>query len=249
MLQAFIVVLREGFEAFLIVAITIAYLRKTGQQNLIKAAFWGIGAGVLASAALGYAFWQAPSGMPIWEAVFGLITVILVSTLVVHMWKTGSKLKEDIENKLSQASKKESFWGVFIFTVIMISREGMETVLLLIQIQEPSITTGIFLGVLAAAAMALLWQQFGYLINLKHFFQVTSVYLILFIVLVAVQTFHELTEAGIWPNSDYWHHASEPYSLEGTYGKAASMSLVVGCGLWLVGSWIFERFSKSKATT
>jgi len=252
MWQAFAIVLREGVEAFLIVAITLAYLRKTGQNYLVRAVAWGILGAVFASGGLGYFLWLTQgANQPLWEGIFGLVTVILVASLIVHMWKVGPKLKQEMEGHLQKVTTRQagygSLLGVFFFTLVMISREGMETALLLFQIHEPAIVSGIFLGILAAAAIAFLWQQFGYLINLKRFFQVTAVYLMLFTLQIFVQSFHEFTEAGLFPNSEAWHIASEPYSLEGIYGKMFSTATVIGCGLWLIVTWMVERSSVKKA--
>ncbi len=248
MLQAFFIVLREGVESFLIVAITLAYLRKTSQNHLIPAVLSGIAASVVASGLLGYFLWITEgSNQPLLEGIFGLVTVVLVVGFVLHMLKAGPVLKQDMEKRLSKATAnaalKNSLWGVFVFTLFMISREGMETALLLFQIHEPQIVQGVLLGILAASAVAYLWQQFGYLINLKHFFQVTAVYLLLFTVQIAFQSFHEFTEAGILPNSEWLHAVTEPYSSEGMYGKWYVILTVAGCGIWLCVNLIRERVS------
>src|SRR3990167_304543 len=169
MLQAFMSALKEGVEAFLIVAITFAYLRKTGQQYLFKAVGWGIAASVVVSGILGYILWVTQGqNQPLWEGILASVTAILVGSLIVHMWKMGPQLTQSTENDLSKVTVGSGNWasmaGVFIFTVVMISREGMEMTLLLFQINEPHITGGMLLGVAAAAAIALLWQQFGYMI-------------------------------------------------------------------------------------
>lgn len=251
MAQAFMIVLREGVEAFLIVAITFAYLRKTLQTHLLRAVIWGIAASILASGFLGYLFCKGQgANQPLWEGIFGLVTVMLVATLVVHMWKVGPRLKQEMENRLEKATAKPSaqasYIGIFLFTTFMISREGMETALLLIQIHEPSIVTGILLGILAAGVVAYLWEQFGYLINMKHFFRVTAVFLLLFTLQIAMQSFHEFTEAGILSNSEVLHKATEPFSTEGIWGRWFSNLSFFGCALWLVGTWFMEKFSGNK---
>lgn len=251
MWQAFLIVLREGIEAFLIVAITLTYLRKTGQGNLIPAVFWGILGSITASGLLGLFLWSTQGeNQPLLEGLFASITVILVASLVVHMWKVGPHLKKEMEDHLQKATEKKatlpSIVGVFIFTLVMISREGMETALLLFQVREPLLVTGILLGVAGAAILAVFWQQFGYLINMKHFFQVTAIYLLLFTLQILVQAFHEFTEAGIFPNSEALHAASEPYSTEGVYGKLFMTLTVIGCGCWLIGAWVMERLSGAK---
>ncbi len=244
MYQAFMIVLREGVEAFLIVAIIFAYLRKTGQRRLLPAVLWGTAGGVFASSALAYFLWMDQgASQPFWEGVFATVTAVLVSGLVIHMWRVGPHFKEDVENELAKATGRSatSFWGVLLFTVVMVCREGMEMVLMLFQIQDAEIVSGILLGVLAAVAIAVAWQQFGYLINMKTFFRATSVFLLLFILQIAFQAFHEFTEAGIFPNSEYLHEISEPFSSQGLYGKMYLNAIFFGCALWLATSLFFEK--------
>src|SRR5438552_6282396 len=99
MLQAFIVVFREGFESFLIVGIILAYLRRIGQHRLVPALYWGIGASLVASTALGYMLSKGVNES-MWEGVFGVITIVLVGSLVIHMWKAGAQVKKDMESRL-----------------------------------------------------------------------------------------------------------------------------------------------------
>src|SRR5437016_6444422 len=128
MLQAFIVVFREGFESFLIVGIILAYLRRIGEHKLVPAMYWGIGASLVASAGLGYMLSRGVNES-LWEGVLGIVTIVLVGTLVVHMWKAGAHVKREMESKLSRissrSSRKLAFAGVFFFTLGMITKEGM----------------------------------------------------------------------------------------------------------------------------
>ncbi len=242
--QTFIIVSREGFEAFLIVAITLAYLKKTGRQVLAAAVYWGIAAALVASVALG---WMLRQGInqALWEAVLGLVTVVLVGTLVIHMWRTAHRLKQDFENHLEDASTRRSgaaaFLGVFLFTVVMIAREGMETALLLYQVRDPGALTGAFLGLATAGALAWAWGRYGHLINLRRFFQVTSIFLLLFMLQVGVYSFHEFTEAELLPNSEELHAATEIFSPQGLYGRWFSLAIVAVCVLWLGIAAVWDR--------
>lgn len=245
MLQAFIVVFREGFESFLIVGIILAYLRRIGEHRLIPAMYWGLAVSILASAGLGYML-SLGVNEALWEGVFGIVTIVLVVGFVVHVWKTGPRLKKEMETKLSRisGSAKRSAWvGVFFFTAVMITREGMETVLMLFQIHDASLFTGVALGVIGATAMALAWVNFGHLINIRRFFQVTAIFLLLFMVQVGIYSFHELSEAGVLPNSQALHDATEAYSPEGLYGKWFSVVAIGACALWLIGARIRDSFA------
>ena len=244
MLQAFIVVLREGFEAFLIVAIMAAYLKKTGQDVFLPAIRWGVVASVLLSGLLGFLLFQG-ANQPLWEGIFGAVAAILVGGLVIQMWRVAPRFKKDVENRLVEATHKQTrraaVFGVFLFTTLMISREGMEMALLLIQIHDPKLVTGIFLGIGAAVAMALAWMRWSRYINLKAFFQVTSIFLLLFVLQILMYSFHEFTEAGFFPNSEALHLATEPFSPTGLYGKWFSLLTVLVSMGWLIVSWIINR--------
>jgi high-affinity iron transporter len=242
--QTFIIVSREGFEAFLIVAITLAYLKKTGRTALAKAVYWGVLAALVASAVLGWVLRQGVN-QALWEAILGLVTVVLVATLVIHLWRTAHHLKRDIEEQLEAASTRSTgiaaFAGVFLFTVIMIAREGMETALLIYQVRDQGILNGAFLGLAAAAGLSWVWVRYSHLINLRRFFQVTSIFLLLFMLQVGIYSFHEFAEAEVLPNSEALHTATEIFSPQGLYGKWFSLGIVVVCMAWLGIAAIVDR--------
>ena len=173
------------------------------------------------------------------------MAVVMVGTLVIHMWRTGPKLQQNIRERLTAVSSNSSriaaVLGVFLFTFLMITREGMETALLLMQVKDPNLIQGALLGLAAAVAFAIGWARFGHLINVKRFFQVTSIFLLLFMLQVAIYSFHEFTEAGLLPNSEFLHHATEKYSPDGLYGKWFSPIMIGICALWLVGAWLIDR--------
>ena len=250
MLQAFIVVFREGFESFLIVGIILAYLRRIGQHRLVPAMYWGIGASLIASAGLGYMLSRGVNEA-LWEGIFGVATILLVGSLVIHMWKAGVQVKREMESKLSRissrSSKRLAFAGVFLFTLVMITKEGMETVLMLFQIHDPKLVTGVVLGVVGATAISWAWVNFGHLINVKRFFQVTSIFLLLFMAQIAIYSFHEFSEAGILPNSEVLHDATEPFSPTGIYGSWFSIIAIGACALWLIGARIHDGIKKNRA--
>ena len=240
MLQAFVITLREGLEAFLIVAISLAYLRKSGRRELIPAVHWGIGLSVLLSIGAAYLF-QRAANQALWEGVLAIAAAISVATLTVHMWRTAKKIKSEIEGHLRESTGKTgtaAWMGVFFFTLLMISREGMETALLmgtlLTQVQAGTIITGAAAGTLAAAGIAMLWSRYGHRVNLALFFQVTAIFLMVFVAQLLIYGFHELTEANIFPNSEALHWATEPYGPEGVYGQYLTYLLVAVPLTWLL---------------
>ena len=240
MLQAFVITLREGLEAFLIIAISLAYLRKSGRRELIPAVHWGIGVSVLLSVGAAYLFQQA-SNQALWEGILAIVAAVSVASLTVHMWRTAKRIKSDIEGHLRTSAGKAgaaAWTGVFLFTLLMISREGMETALLmgtlLAQVQAMSIIGGALAGIASAAIVAALWSRFGHRVNLALFFQVTAIFLLVFVAQLLIYGFHELTEANIFPNSEAMHWATEPYGPDGIYGQYLTYMLVAVPLGWLL---------------
>jgi high-affinity iron transporter len=239
MLPAFVITLREGLEAFLIIAISLAYLRKSGRKQLIPAVHWGIVVSILLSVGAAWLFKRA-SNQALWEGVLALVAAVLVGSLIVHMWRHARKMKSEIEGSLAASAAEvgsKAMLGVFLFTLLMITREGMETALLmgtlLSQVGVSSIALGAFGGTVCAAFVAWLWSRYGHRVNLGLFFQVTAVFLAVFVVQLAIYGFHELTEANLFPGSEPLHWATEPYGPDGVYGQYLSYGLVVLPVAWL----------------
>ena len=126
MLQAFVITLREGLEAFLIVAISLAYLRKSGRTELTRAVHVGIIAALAISAVGGYLLYNA-ANQELFEGPLAIIAAISVTWMVVHMWRAGRRMKGDIEGRLASSSGRAgaaAFAGVFLFTVLMCRARG-----------------------------------------------------------------------------------------------------------------------------
>src|SRR5205085_11886426 len=161
--------------------------------------------------------------------MLGLVALVFIRSLVVHMWRTAPQMVQQVNVNLNESTAQKPRWaaflGVFLFALLIITPEGMETALLLSQVKG-NFLRGALLGLGGATLLALVWARFGHLINMKRFFQVTSIFLLLFLAQVAIYTFHEFSEAGLLPNSEALHEATEVWSPEGTYGKWFSMLIV-----------------------
>ncbi|HEY0761387.1 MAG TPA: FTR1 family protein [Pyrinomonadaceae bacterium] len=268
MLNSFIIVMREGFESFLLVAVILAYLRKSEQKWLNSSVYVAIALALAASGGLAYVLNagveettvtnifgtfvggyvnQFFANEALREAVLGAIAVVMVGTLVIHMWRHGPKVQQRMREKLDAVSSKSSrtaaVLGVFLFTFLMITREGMETALMLMQVKDPNLINGALLGLAAAILFAVGWAKFAHLINVRRFFQVTGIFLLLFMVQVSIYSFHEFAEAGLLPNSEFLHEATEKFSPDGLYGKWFSPIMIGICALWLLGAWLIDRRS------
>jgi high-affinity iron transporter len=242
MLQAYVITLREGLEAFLIVAISLAFLRRSGRQSLTAAVYTGIVVAVALSGLAGYLLYNA-SNQEWLEGPLAIAAAISVSWLVIHMWRAGRHMKGDIEGRLGGAALKTgagAFLGVFLFTVLMVTREGMETALLLLQLKDTlNLATGALLGVVSAAAVAALWTRFGRRVNLGLFFQVTAIFLFVFVVQLLVSGVHEMSEQNYLPFSVPIHEATEPWGPDGPFGHMLTYMLVLLPAAWLIFAGLF----------
>ena len=246
MLQAFVITLREGLEAFLIVAISVAYLRKSARPELVSAVRWGIVLSVLLSIGAALLF-RGASNQALWEGTLAIVAAVSVATLTIHMWRTAKRLKREIEGRLHTSTLRtgaSAFAGVFLFTLLMISREGMETALLmgtlLFQVRSVNVVAGAVGGVASSGLVAWLWSRYGHRVNLALFFQVTAVFLLVFVGQLLIYGFHELAEANLFPYSQPLHWATEPYGPDGRYGQYLTYLLVLLPLGWLVFASLFQ---------
>src|SRR5437667_11768812 len=179
MVQMLLVTLREGIEMFLIVALAATYLRKSGRAALLSAVGWGTATAVAASVVLGT--WLAEVAvLPKWEALLALVAAVLVISMVIYMLKAAKHLRRDIGAKLEAAAERpgRAAWlGVFLFVVLMITREGMETAFITASLFRQTDTApfvwGALAGLAAAAALAWGWSRYGHRVHLALFFRVT----------------------------------------------------------------------------
>lgn len=244
MLQALVITLREGLEAFLIVAISLSYLRKSGRESLRSAVHWGIGAAVAVSALGGVLLFRAANQEWL-DGPLALLAAASVTWMVVHMWRAGRRMKGDIEGHLRTSTEKPgtaAFLGVFLFTLLMVSREGIETALLLIQLRETvNLVLGAVLGVVGAAGVAWLWSRFGHRVNLGLFFQVTAIFLCVFVVQLLIFGVHEMSEQRYLPFSEAIHAATESWGPDSVFGHVLTYSLVVLPLAWLGVKALFSN--------
>jgi high-affinity iron transporter len=248
MWQGFTIALREGIEAFLIVALTLSYLARTGRRGLSRAVYAAIGASVVTCVAAGWLFSKAVN-QPLWEGILALAAAALVGSLLVYMKRVSGRLKSDIEGRLEARVGAESpgraWWGVFAFTLLMITREGMETALLvataLFQMKSSAVFTGLVLGIAAAGAIALLWTRLGKSVDLKTLLNVSAVFLAIFLIQLVLYGIHELSEARLFPASQAIHDATEILGPDGKIGQLLAYALAVIPTVWLLGMWWKRR--------
>jgi high-affinity iron transporter len=246
--QGLTIALREGIESFLVVALTVLYLIRTGRRALLPAVWTGVAFSVAVCAAAGYLLSKALS-QSLWEGVLALISAVMVGSFLIYMKKVSAHLKSDIERRVEGAASGTAavagFWGIFLFTVFMVTREGMETALLidsaLFQLKNASVLAGLLVGLLAAILIGFAWIRMGKKVNFRAILNFSSVFLGLFLVQLLIAGFHELAEAGVWPNSAVLHAATESIGPDGKYGHWLAYALAAIPTAWLAFAWIKHR--------
>src|SRR5580698_9577890 len=205
MLQAFIVTLREGVEAALIVGITLAYLGKIGRPELKKPVFAALVSAFLGSIGVAVVMARTQWNQDIFEGWIMLAAAFFVVTMIVFMMKTGRKLKGEIEGKVSLLAGKNAWFGLFLFVFLMVLREGVETVLILSAVSLNSTELmsfmGTLLGVIAAVLFGVMFVKGSVRINLQKFFKITTVILFFVAAQLIISGLHELSENGVLPSS------------------------------------------------
>src|SRR5271167_1335887 len=205
MLQAFIIALREGVEAALMVGITLAYLAKIGRNDLRKSVYAALGAAFLGSIAVAIVISRTNLNEDVFEGWVMLAAAFFVITMVIFMMKTGRKLKGEIEGKLGLLAGNDAWFGLFIFVFLMVLREGAETVLMLAAVSLNSTALmsflGTLLGIFAAIAFGVMFVKGSVRINLQKFFRVTTAIMFLVAAQLLISGLHELSESGFLPSS------------------------------------------------
>ena len=207
MFEALVVTLREGVEAALVVGIIVVFLRREGYERHLGAVWAGIGTAAVASLAGAWLLYRWAVNEEVFEGVLYLGSAIIVGSMMVWMWRHSHSLSGEMKGSLSRILSGERAGsvalGLFLFTFLMVFREGVETVLFLSAL---SLTTngllavlGVLIGLGAAVAFGVLFVRGSLRIDLGRFFKITGVALGIFVLQLLINGYHELSEAGWLP--------------------------------------------------
>jgi high-affinity iron transporter len=197
-LSTFFIALREGVEAALVVGIVLAFLKKAGQTRLNRWVYVGLGAGIAASIVLAFLFqlfvpilqraFPQYAGIIefLYEGVFCVFAIVMLSWMLIWMTKQARFMKSEVEGALGDALSSDSgaAWNIFTLIFVAVAREGFETVAL--------VTTntgsgaygagiGALLGIIAAGFVGVGLFKLGVKINIRQFFQVMGILLVLIV--------------------------------------------------------------------
>ncbi len=212
-MEAFVITLREGMEAALVVGLVLTYLNRTGRGTLRRWVYGGLGLAAAASllGAIGFNLVGFDPENEILEGTLLAIAAVLVFSLVAWMWRASRGLKQQIEKRLESltapmAQTQRQGWGLLAFVFFMVFREGVEMILFLaaLWLAETPDLVGL-VGGLAGLSLAVLFGVFfvkGSLrINLRRFFAVTGFVLMVLVARLVAGSLHEFFEVGLLPST------------------------------------------------
>ena len=208
MTASFLITLREGLEASLIISIILAFLARMGRKAQFRSIWLGTGLALLASLAAGGVIFLtvgALEGRPeeIFEGLAMFLAVGVLSYMVLWMRRQARHMKAHLEAQVKEALMAGSALALASLAFVVVVREGIETVLFLFGASrgaEPgAVLWGGLLGLALAAGIGYAGYRGSRRLNLPLFFNITGVLLILFAAGLLAHGIHEFQEAGVFP--------------------------------------------------
>ena len=209
MLIAFLIMLREGIEAALIVGIVAGFLKQSGHSRLMPKVWLGVALAALMCLGIGYGIHSATGEIPQKEqefvvGVIGLVAVAILTYMILWMKKAARSMKQQLQDSVQTALNRGNGqgWALVGMAFLAVAREGLESVFFLLAVfqQSPtwSMPVGAVLGLLAAVVIGALIYQGGMRLNLAKFFRWTGAFLIVVAAGLVAGSLRALHEAGVW---------------------------------------------------
>lgn len=209
MLESFVVMLREGLEIALVAGIIMVVLRKTGRRDLYLPVFLGLASAAIASVGAAIALSLMPVNKGTYEGALYLVSALFVASMIWWMHSKSKTLGKEIEKKVEGVALSSNNRGLResialgMFAFLMVFREGAETVMFLSAINisagPVSSLTGAGFGAAVSVVFYVLFVRGSLKVNLQRFFVVTEWMLGFFIIQMLLNSYHELSEAGLFP--------------------------------------------------
>lgn len=209
-MSAALVTLREGLEAALIVGIILAYLRKTGNRASFRHVWAGTAAAAVAATIFGGVLFFTVGELEgraeqLFEGIAMLTAVIVLTWMIFWMRRQSLHLRGELEQKVGSAVAQGSALGLAAVAFVSVAREGWETALFLFAVGETSspasTAVGGVIGLAIAVAIGVAIYRGSRRLDLRRFFRITGLMLIVFAAGLAAHGTHEFQEAGILPET------------------------------------------------
>jgi high-affinity iron transporter len=205
-LPTFVIGLREGLEAALIVGIVAAFLRNAGRADKVRFVWLGVAVAVTICAAFAVILQIVSANLPqrqqeMLETVIGVVAVVLVTYMIVWMRRHARDMKKHLELSAGEALAAGSAWALVAMAFLAVLREGFETSVFLLAAFQASVApvaagTGAVLGIIVAAGLGYGIYRGGVRLNLSRFFTITGLVLVLVAAGLLATAAHTAHEAG-----------------------------------------------------
>lgn len=209
MLATFLIGLREGLEAALVVGILVAYLRRLGRQDALPKMWAGVGLAIILALGIGavLTFGAYELTFQAQELIGGglsLLAVAMVTWMIFWMQRAGRTMKATLEGGIDRALTAGGLWALIAIGFVSVAREGIETTLLLWSMVQsfgdaPSALLGALLGLIAAVIIGWLISRGAVRLDLRRFFAWTGGFLVIVAAGVLAYALMDLQEAGVLP--------------------------------------------------
>jgi high-affinity iron transporter len=222
MIGQYLITFRETLEAALITAIILAYLVRTDREHLKRYVWYGVYLAVIISLILGAIIWVvygnlSKSSQVLFEGVAAFIAVIVLTSMIFWMITKGKEIKEEVEGRVGGMMTRGVVFGLVALALVLVFREGLETVLFLtpfLVTDAAGTIAGALLGILGAFVLSYFIFRVGMKINLHRFFYYSSILLILLAAGLAGYGTHELIEYGELTGGESSWFGSTAYALD-----------------------------------
>jgi high-affinity iron transporter len=209
MLVPFLIMLREGIEASLIVGIVATYLVQTGRRSWLFAVWAGVTLAVLLCAAIGLLLSIVNADFPqrqqeLFEAVIGVVAVGMLTSMVFWMKQAARSMKAGLHGSIDAALAQGAHHGLALVGLVFfaVAREGLESMVFLLATFEqstgPWAAVGAVLGLAGATIVGFAIYWGGIRINLAKFFRWTAVFILIVAAGLLAGSVRSLHEAGLW---------------------------------------------------
>lgn len=256
MLVAFLIMLREGIEAALIVGIIASFLKQAGKSHLLPYVWSGIALAAVLCGAIGYTIHIKTGEIPqrqqeLWVGIIGLVAVAMLTYMVLWMKTASRNIKQQLGDSVHSALNQGRWQGFALvgMAFLAVAREGLESIFFLIAVMEQAPTwhmpVGAALGIVVAILIGFLIFQCGWRINLAKFFKITGVVIIFVAAGLVAGSLRAFHEAGVWNNLQTvvydWHQILPADSAVGVllagffgYHDAPTVGEVAAWALYLI---------------
>ena len=269
-MSGFVITLREGIEAALIIGLVLAAVRKAGVVGMVKSVWLGVAAAVLASAVAGAVLVATLGYLPdeaaaVFEGVASLVAVGVLTFMIFWMRTRGSRLAREVDEKVSAAAGLGSGLALGLLAFAAVAREGLETVLFMVAAYSSAgalaTTVGAVAGLVVAVGLGFALYRGSLRLDMRTVFQVTGAVIVVLAAGMLAYGLHELQELGVVPifvehvwdmNSVLDEKVGIGAFLKALFGYNGNPSLIEVVAYWTyltVVGWLFLRPKPSKVTS